>query len=143
AFPTRRSSDLLAHQVVADGLDEAGVGLRVGVGVLALGQDAGVRVHVVVALAGAGQAVGPGQAGVEPLGAVGRGVLVDEHVAHLIVVGLCVFSAAEVAVAFAPVAPAAGEAVHHLAGAALRAQDHGAVVVFQRLGGQRIVAFLV
>src|SRR5690606_17966811 len=130
-----------ADQVVTDGLDEARVGLRVGVGVLGFLQHAGVGVHVVMPLAGAGHAVGPRQPGVEPLRAVGRRVLVDQHVDHLVVVGLGVLLGAEIAVLFAPVAPAAGQAVHHLPRAALGPQDDLAVFIAQRLGLQGISAF--
>ena len=57
----------LVHQIVGDGLDEAGVGLGMLVGGFGLGQLAREGVHIVMALAGAVDAIGPMQAGVEPL----------------------------------------------------------------------------
>ena len=72
------------HQVVGDGLDEAGVRLRMLVGRLRLGQLAGLEVDVVVALARAVDAVGPVQAGVEPLRRVRRAHLVRQHEAQFV-----------------------------------------------------------
>ena len=78
-------------------------------------------VDVVVALAGAVDAVGPVQAGVEPLRAVGRAHLRGQHVAVLVVEGARVVLGGEVAALPAPVGPGAGEAVEHLAGVVLAA----------------------
>ena len=78
-------------------------------------------VDVVVALAGAVDAVGPVQAGVEPLRAVRRGHLHGQHVAVLVVEGAGVVLAGEVAALPAPVGPGAGQAVEHLAGVGLAA----------------------
>src|SRR3546814_9674192 len=61
--------------------------LRMVVGAGGAGQLAGREVDVVVALARAVDAVGPVQAGVEPLRRVRRGDLAGQHVAHLVVVG--------------------------------------------------------
>ena len=106
----------VVDEVVADGLDEAGVRLRVRVGVLALEQLAGLRVAVEVALRRAGDAVGEVQARVEPLRAVGGAHLVQQHVRELVVERLGVFGGVEVAVLLAPVPPAAGQAVDDLLG---------------------------
>ena len=74
----------LVDEVVIDRLDEAGVRLRMLVGGLRLGQLAGLEVDVEVALARAVDAVGPVQAGVEPLRRVRRAHLRGEHVAVLV-----------------------------------------------------------
>ena len=76
---------------------------------------AGDVIGVVVALAGAVDAVGPVQAGVEPLRAVGGAELHGEHVAVLVEEGARVVLAGEVAALPAPVGPGTGEAVEHLA----------------------------
>ena len=120
----------LVDQVVFDRLDEAGVGGGAGVGVGGGDGAPGDRVHVPEALGGAGEPVGVVQAGVEPLWAVGGGHLVDEHVAQFVLEGAGVGFGGEVAVALGPPAPGGGEAAHHLAGGALRAQ-HGLAVVAQ------------
>jgi hypothetical protein len=114
----------LADQVVADRLDEAGVRLRVRVGVLGQADLAGLVVGDPVALRGAADAVGEVEAGVEPLRAVRRRHLVQQHVAQLVVERVGVLLGAEVAELLAPVAPAAHQAVHDLLHAALGAQ-HG------------------
>ncbi len=82
-----------------------------------------------MALGGAGDAVGPVQAGVEPLRAVGGAHLVQEHVGEFVVKRLGVFGGVEIAVFFAPVSPAAGEAMDDLLGGAFRAGDDVAVGV--------------
>ena len=55
---------VLVDEIVIDGLDEAGMRLRVLIGRFGLGQLAGLGVDVVVALARAVDAVGPEEAGV-------------------------------------------------------------------------------
>ena len=67
-------------------------------------------------LAGAVDAIGPVQAGIEPLRAVGRAHLPGQHVAHLVVEGLGVVLGVEIAALPAPIGPGAGHAVEHLAG---------------------------
>jgi hypothetical protein len=109
----------LVDEVVLDALDEAGVRLRMLVGRLGFGQLAGLPVHIVVALAGAIDAVGPVQPGVEPLRRVRRDHLLGQHVAQLVEEGGGVFFRREVAALPAPIGPAAGEAVEHLLGAEL------------------------
>ena len=86
------------------------------VGGLRLGQLAGLEVDVVVALARAVDAVGPVQAGVEPLRRVRRAHLRGQHVAVLVEEGLGVGLAVEIAALPAPVGPGAGQAVEHLLG---------------------------
>src|SRR5262245_21391171 len=94
---------------------------------------AGLRVHEAVALRGAGDPVRVLQAGVEPLRRVRGADLRGEHPAELVVERLRVLGRVEVAVLRAPVGPAAGEAVEHLARVALAAEDGGALRVAERL----------
>ncbi|CEG08204.1 hypothetical protein BN961_01618 [Afipia felis] len=103
-------------EVVLDALDEAGVRLRMFVRRLRLGQLAGLPVDVIVALAGTVDAVGPVQAGVEPLRRVRRDHLPGEHEAQFVVEGVGVVFRRKVAAFPAPVGPAAGEAVEDLLG---------------------------
>src|SRR5690606_10568663 len=80
-FEQARLADAKVHdaafidQIVADGLDEAGMWLRMFVGRLGLGQLASLPVDVKMALAGTIDAIGPVEAGVEPLRAVWRHAL--------------------------------------------------------------------
>ncbi|MDF9789938.1 hypothetical protein M2440_000639 [Methylorubrum extorquens] len=104
----------LVDEVVLHGLDEAGMRLRVLVGGGRLRQHAGLRVAVEVALARPVDAVGPMQAGVEPLRRVRRHHLAGEHEAQLVHEGGGVFLGREVAALPAPIGPAAGEPVEHL-----------------------------
>src|ERR1700704_4182747 len=75
----------LVDEVVGDRLDEAGVRLRMLVGRLRLRQLAGLVVDVIVALARPVDAVGPVQAGVEPLRRVRRRHLHGEHEHELVI----------------------------------------------------------
>ena len=109
----------LVDEVVGDRLDEAGVRLRVLVGALRGEHLAGLVVDVVVALARAVDAVGPVQAGVEPLRRVGRRLLRREHVAELVEEGAASSSRVEIAALPAPIGPGAGEPVEDLAGVVL------------------------
>ncbi len=104
----------LVDEVVGDRLDEAGMRLGMLVGRLRLGQLAGLEIDVVVALAGAVDAIGPVQAGVEPLRRVRRHHLAGEHEAQLVEEGLGIGLLVEVAALPAPVGPGAGEAVEDL-----------------------------
>ena len=105
----------LVDEVVVDALDEAGVRLRVLVGGIRRRYPAGLVIDVVVALARPIDAVGPVQAGVEPLRRVGRGLLGGEHVAELVEEGAGVLLGVEIAALPAPVGPGAGETVEDLA----------------------------
>ena len=124
----------LVDEVVLDALDEAGVRLRVLIGRLRLGHLAGLEVDVVVALAGAVDAIGPVQAGVEPLRRVRRHHLPRQHVAKLIMEGAGVVLAGEVAALPAPIGPAAGQTVEHLLGGMLAAEPLGLGQGGERLG---------
>ena len=106
-------------EIVFDALDEAGMRLRMLVGRLRFGQLAGERIDVVVALARAVDAIGPVQAGVEPLRRIGRADLRGEHVAQLVEEGLGIVFRIEVAAFPAPVGPGAGQTVEHLLGGML------------------------
>jgi hypothetical protein len=72
-------------------------------------------------------AVGPVEAGVEPLGRVGRRDLGRQHVGELVAERRRILLGVEVAVAPAPVGPASGEPVEDLAGVALGAGHRLAV----------------
>ena len=117
-----------ADQIIVDGLDEAGVGLRMGVGVVGQHGFAGGRVVDPVALGRAGDSVRPVQSGVEPLGAVGSRDLMQHHPAQFVVEGVGVLGGVEVAVLLAPGPPAAGQTVDDLSGGSLRTGDGSAVV---------------
>ena len=106
-------------QVVIDALDEAGVRLRMLVGRFRFGQLAGLEIDVVVALARAVDAIGPVQAGVEPLWAIRRADLRRQHVAQLVEEGARVLFRVEIAALPAPVGPGAGQTIDHLLGGML------------------------
>ena len=101
-------------EIVIDRLDEAGVRLRMLVGRFRLRQLAGLEVDVEVALARAVDAVGPVQAGVEPLRRVRRRHLHREHVDVLVEEGAGVLFRIEIAALPAPIGPGAGEPLEHL-----------------------------
>jgi hypothetical protein len=88
--------------------------LRVLVGRLRFHHPAGLGIDVVVSLAGSVDAVGPVEAGVEPLRRVGRRHLHREHVAQLVEEGARALLRIEVAALPAPVRPGAGEAIEDL-----------------------------
>ena len=125
----------LVDEVVGDRLDEAGVRLRVLVGRLGLGQLAALVVDVIMALPRPIDAVGPVQAGVEPLRRIGRGHLSRQHEARLVEIGLSVGFRVEIAALPAPIGPGAGEPVEHLLGRGLRAIALGL--------GQRLESFRI
>src|SRR5512147_2362161 len=75
-----------------------------------------------MALARAVDAVGPVEAGVEPLRAVGRAHLLGEHVAELVEEGAGVLLGGEIAGLPAPIGPSSGHPVEHLAGVGLSAE---------------------
>ena len=77
-------------------------------------QLAGPVVDVVVALRRPIDAVGPVQAGVEPLRRVRRAHLARQHVAQLVVEGRGVLLGREIAALPAPIGPAAGKPVEDL-----------------------------
>ncbi len=106
-------------EVVLDALDEAGVRLRMFIGRRRLRQPSRCMIDVIVPLTRAIDAVGPVQAGVEPLRAVGRRFLRRQHVAHLVVEGARIGFAVEVMAFPAPIGPCAGHAVEDLLGGVL------------------------
>ena len=106
----------LVDEVVLHALDEAGMRLRMLVGGLRLGQLAGEGVDIEVALARAVDAIGPVQAGVEPLRRIRRDALGGQHIGELVAEGARVVLRLEVAALPAPVGPGAGQPVEDLAG---------------------------
>ena len=122
----------LVDEIVGDRLDEAGVRLRMLVGRLRLDELARLEVDVIMALARPIDAIGPMEAGVEPLRRIGRGHLAREHEAHLVVIGARILVAVEIAGLPAPIGPGAGEAVEHLLRRGL-----GAHALFLRQRAQR------
>ena len=125
----------LVDEVVLHALDEAGMRLRMLVARLRLDQLAGLEVDVEMALAGTVDAIGPVQAGVEPLRRVRRDALGREHETELVMEGRGILLGGEIAALPAPVGPAAGEAVEDL----LR-RDLGAVAfAFGQLGESGLV----
>ena len=88
---------------------------------LRLDEFSRLEVDVIMALARPIDAIGPMEAGVEPLRRIGRGHLAREHEAHLVVIGARVLFAVEIAAPPAPIGPGAGEAVEHLLRRSLRA----------------------
>ncbi len=124
----------LVDEVVGDGLDEAGVRLGMLISRLRLDQLAGLEVDVIVALARPVDAIGPVEAGVEPLRRIRRGDLARQHEAHLVEIGARVLVAIKDAGLPAPIGPGAGEPVEHLPGGGLGA---GALGLRQR--GERLL----
>ena len=106
----------LVDEIVGHRLDEAGVRLRMLVSRLRLDELGGFEIDVIVALARAIDAIGPMEAGVEPLRRVGRGDLARQHEPHFVGIGARVVLAVEIAGLPAPIGPGAGEAVEHLLG---------------------------
>ena len=80
----------------------------------------GFRFDVVMALAGAVDAIGPVEAGVEPLRRVRRRDLPRQHEAELIEKGLSVINSVEIMVLPTPIGPGAGETVKDLNGRVFR-----------------------
>ena len=76
---------MVAQQLILNGKDEAGARLGAAVIIGGLYHLAGFLVHVIHALGLPRDAVGPLEAGVEPLGRVGGEALVQNHVDKLVV----------------------------------------------------------
>ena len=108
-------------QVVLDRLDEAGMRLRVLIGRLRLHQLGREGVDIEMSLAGAVDAIGPVQAGVEPLRRIRCDALGGEHVGKLVLEGGSVFFGGEILALPAPIGPGAGQAIEDLAGIGFRA----------------------
>ena len=113
------------HQIVADGLDEAGMGLRVFIGRVGLCQLARLEIDVEMPLRRAVDPIGPVQAGIEPLRAVRRGHLAREHVAHLVIIGAGVGFGGEIATLPAPIGPGACQTVKDLLGRGFAGEAFG------------------
>ncbi len=123
---------VLVDEIVLDGLDEAGMRLGMLVSRLGLGQLAGEGVDIEMALTGAVDAIGPVQAGVEPLRRVRCDALGGEHIGQFVLEGGGVFLGCEVLTLPAPVGPGAGETVEDLARIGFRAE---ALTLGERLQG--------
>ena len=105
------------------------------VGGLRLGELTGEGIDVMMALAGAVDAIGPMQASVEPLRRIGRGDLRGEHVAHLVEERLRVRIGVEILALPAPIGPRSGKAIKDLRGGHLAAK----ALVGGQLGQRRLV----
>ncbi len=126
---------VVVDEIVLDRLDEAGMRLGMLIGGARLDELAGLVVDIEMALARPVYAIGPVEAGVEPLRRVGRAFLARQHEAMLVIEGARILLAVEIAALPAPIGPGAGEPVEDLLGGALRA---GALAV-GKLGEGRIV----
>ncbi len=104
----------LVHQVVADRLDEAGMGLGMLIGGFGGDQLAALEIDVVMALGRTIDAIGPVQPGIEPLRRIGCAHLAAHHESHLVEEGLGVGFGVEIATLPAPIGPGAGQAVEYL-----------------------------
>ncbi len=120
-------------EVIFHRLDEAGVRLWVFVRRIRFHQPAAFEIHIVMALAGTIDAIGPMQPGVEPLRGIRRGLLCGQHVAHLVIESLCVIFLVEIAALPAPIGPGSGQPVEHLLG--------GTFADFFKAGGRIISRF--
>ena len=89
--------------------------LRMLVGRLGFHQLVGEGIDVEMALARAVDAIGPVQAGVEPLRAVGSDALGGEHIGKLVAEGERRFFGCEVIALPAPIGPGTGQAIENLA----------------------------
>ena len=103
------------------------------VGRLRLDELAGLEVDVIMALARPVDAIGPMEAGVEPLRRIRRRDLAREHEAHLVVIGARVLLPVEIAGLPAPIGPGAGEPVEHLFRRDFRAITVGLGKMLERL----------
>ena len=101
-------------QIVGHALNEAGMRLGMLVGGFRLDQLAGLEIDIIMALRRTVDAIGPMQAGVEPLRGIGRAHLHRQHETVLVVEGLCIFLGGEMATLPAPIGPAACKAVKYL-----------------------------
>ena len=111
----------LVDEIVLHALDEAGMGLRPLIGGGGGMDLAGGLVDIEVTLCRAVDAVGPVQAGVEPLRRVRRRHLRGQHVALLVVERTRIVLTGEVAALPTPIGPRTCEAIEYLGGAGLAA----------------------
>ncbi len=79
-------------------------------------------IHVKVALRRPREPIGIVQPRVEPLGTIGGGHLIGQHVAHFVMEGGRIFRRLEIAVIFSPERPTTGQSTEHLPGVALTAE---------------------
>ena len=88
--------------------------LRMLVGGIRLRQIAAFVIDIEMSLRGTVDAIGPVQAGIEPLRRVRRAHLRSQHVAKLVEEGLGVVFGIEIAALPAPIGPGAGKAIEYL-----------------------------
>ncbi len=103
------------------------------VGGLRFGQLAGLEIDIVMPLAGAVDAVGPMQAGIEPLRRIRRRHLMREHIAHFVVIDARILFRVEIAAFPSPIRPGAGKPVEDLLCACL-----ADIALFSRTGLQGV-----
>ena len=106
-------------KVVRHRLDKTGMGLWVFVGIVRLGQAVRRRIYKIMPVGLTRDTIGIMKAGVEPLGRIGSGNLVGEHITQLVMKCLSILSGIEITVLLPPVPPAFGKASEHLARIAL------------------------
>ena len=109
----------LVHEVVRDRLDETGMRLGMLIGRFRPDEFPSLEIDIEVSLARPVDAVGPVEAGIEPLRGIWRAFLGGEHPAKLVMKGARVFLAREIAALPPPIGPGAGEPVEHLLGGLL------------------------
>jgi len=125
----------VVHQIVFHGLDEAGMGLRMRIGIGRLRELLRIGIDVIVALRTPGDAVGEVETRIEPLRRVRRRHLTQQHEGDLVVEDLGIFRRIEITVLLAPPAPAAGHAVHDLANGRFGTENGTALLVDNRITG--------
>ena len=86
------------------------------IGAGGFGQLFGLVIHIVMPLRRAIDAIGPVQAGVEPLRAVGCGALGGQHETHFVEIGAGIFLGGEITTLPAPIGPGPRQTVEHLLG---------------------------
>src|SRR4051812_9723429 len=79
-------------------------------------------INKIMALGLAGDAIAFVKPGIEPLRAVGHAHLVQDGINQFLIKYLCVLFSGEIAIAFAPHAPAIGHAVGYLFGGGFAAE---------------------
>ena len=121
-----------ANQIILHALNEAGVRLWMRVRVLGQTNFASLVIRDPVTLRRAADSVRVVQASVEPLWAVRRSHLIEQHVREFVVESVSVLLGSEVAELLAPVAPATSQAMCHLANAALWSKNGLARGILQR-----------
>ena len=113
AYPQIHNAAFI-HQVIVDGLNETCVRLRMRIGIGSAFESTGSVIGDPMPLSRTVDSICPSQTSIEPLRAVWRSHLVQEHVSDFIVKRLRIFGCFEISVRFSPVFPASCESMHHL-----------------------------